>query len=337
MRSNPAWSWAWFKENLSSKSKVLKDLSQEVGVVGGDIKPDNVDLIITSEKKLRIGIIDLDDGGRGAFLGDIFHTLSYNQVWPIKLNTIEALDLYTAGLNGVKIEKMKLQDFELKKSDSDGASAYSKKKLEKMKDSKEEFLKELKLTSIQDGPEGVQTMFKEIHNEIEKEASNIGKIIWKGLRLKQSGGSTNVPRFTYLIEDKKGLKVIEFKYQAISAVAAAGQKQPPHIERLNSLVDLYRPDGDLGVIVKFLETKEGVFIVRERRSPVFDSSSESNQKDISSYTDYVGHMFWWLGRVHGKQSDTYVQSWNNNKDLIYKDLMDMVDDHVSESKHIFEN
>lgn len=85
MRSNPAGSLACFREQVETSrfktAELVKELSQFSGVIGGDVKPDNVDIVLLAGGKCDIGLIDLDDGGQGSLFGDFFHTLTYNSVW----------------------------------------------------------------------------------------------------------------------------------------------------------------------------------------------------------------------------------------------------------------
>ncbi len=337
MRSNPAWSWAWFQSKLSLAPKDFQSLGSIQGVVSGDAKPDNVDIVVTAGQTANIGLIDLDDGGNGPLLGDIFHTLTYNQIWPLKLSMQEALNSYSAGLNGQNLQGVRSLQEIYDQNLVWHPPKSNQKKLKKMKESEKDFLEKLKLISLKEAPVVVQELYDASKSELENQIAPIGVILRTGLRLKESGGSANVPRFVMLVENNKyELGVVEFKLQPDPAVAAAGIVQLSSLERLKSLANSYRPFGDLGVIINFLETPYGTFIVREKRDPIYDGGEIPSGIEADYYLDYVRHMFWWLGQAHSEQSRQYVDLWNKNTAQVYQTLEMMVLDHIAVSERHYQ-
>ncbi len=74
-RSNPKWSWNWFYKKImtSNQKTFLKGLEYN-GIVGGDIKADNVEIVVRDFEKTEIGIIDVDDSGVGPLLIDFLQS-----------------------------------------------------------------------------------------------------------------------------------------------------------------------------------------------------------------------------------------------------------------------
>lgn len=336
MRSNPAWSWAWWAQRVKGTSAVTQQLAQEVGWVSGDGKPDNVDIALANEQVVGLGLVDLDDGGQASLLGDIFHTLVYNEIWPLKLKTSEAMDAYYYGMNNQPMAGMKSLDevygFYLDKNPRKS----NQKKLKKMKESNRVFLEDLKLVSLEETSREVQELYKQVQSQLDQELSKLGKVLRMGVRIKESGGSALVPRFTMLIENHEELRVIEFKLQKDSAVQASGVSQAPHLERLQNLVVNYRPENNYGAIINFLDTPQGTFIVREKVGAHFDGGEiPSKTLEVENYLEYVRNIFWWLGQKHAQQSSSYAQQWRKNPEAIYKDLIPLVQAHIKHSQELY--
>lgn len=339
MRSNPAWSWAWFESRISTSSTVFKEWSQYSGVVGGDIKPDNVDLVLREDKKPKIGIIDVDDGGQGRLLGDLFHSLVYNEVWPISLPSKELLDMYEWGLKGEK--QNYVEDLLKKIADSKedlAGSTLKQKKLEKMVQDESYFLSELKLVPIEKASPEVQKLYADSFSSFQGSLQKLGNLIHKGLRIKESGGSMGLPRFTFLVQTTSGkYRVVEMKFQAEPAVSAANNQQLPTAQRVASLIQSYRPDGDPGSIKEVLVTKSGAFIIREKVGATIDGGSIPDKSELREiYKDYVRSVFWWLGQKHSEQNKDYAQTWKTFRNQGEAELLKTVQDHVRDSQTLYQ-
>lgn len=338
MRSNPSWSWAWYQSQLGSASSGLQQLAGHSGYVGGDIKPDNVDLALSGNNSVELGLVDLDDGGLGSFVGDLFHTLVYNQIWPVRISQELAFAEYSRGLLGQAIGDVRtLQEIYQENLELHPPKS-PQKKYKKMKEEESEFLSRLKLLKIKNTPAAVQALYESSKKDLENEVAKYGKALRIGVRLKESGGSAHVPRFTYLVENSQGLLVLEFKLQTTSAVAALGMEQASHSERLNSLLSLYRPAGDWGAIRGVLEVAGETFIVREKIDPNFDGGEIPESASYEKiYLDYVRHMFWWLGHKHALQSPAYQSQWREKALGIYPELMNLVERHIQLSQSYYQN
>ncbi len=335
MRSNPAASLAWFRDDVkkvSLESSQVESLASKIGIIAADAKPDNVD-IVKLKDKTDIGIIDVDDGGKGMFLADLFHTLSYNQVWPNKLSFEEAMLSYKLGLDGEDLSKVQSLDDILKQQPP---NSFDYKKLAKDKDY---FKRKLNLSEIEDTLSEVKEVYKKNRTLFEDELKKMGTIVHFGVRIKESGGSMGVPRFSYLIKenDSNTYKIIEFKAQVDPAASALdiGQRRPD--KRIKDIIALYRPNEDKGNIIKVLETTTGYYMVREKVKPSFDGGDlPTIPAQISNHLDYAKHMFHWLGRSHAKQNDSYAKEFASYFDSLMPILESMVDRHVNDFQKIYD-
>ena len=301
-----------------------------IGVVGGDLKPDNVDLVLKGDKH-QIGIIDFDDGGRGALIGDLLHTLVYNQAWHVPVDTSQALQFYKAGLNQESNPqfvntKVDLNEYKKRKKKFEN-------QLEKQSKDKSNFFKSLKLIELSDlqGPQ--RDLFLKTSSEIKNEVLKLGRVIFEGARTKESGGSKGVLRVTYLIRTEQNeLKIIEFKHQTQAAVAMGNVTQLNHAPRLHEIKNFYRPDLMWGNILRLLETNGETFIVREKSEPIFDGQKAvKSASERTAYEAYVYNMFFWLGYAHGAQSTGYKSFWTQNSEALEIGLVKMVQAQITEA------
>lgn len=333
MRSNPAASLAWFKEYLPKSSEELNSLSKEHGYIGGDIKPDNVDVVRINDKR-SIAVIDLDDGGVGPLVADLFHSLVYNRVWPTSLSYKEAIKAYQDGLNGKDLQNV----VTLKQIWKD--RSHKEYNYEKMAGDQETFFASQKLSSFESADPAAKSIYQRIEKQLLSEIRSIGEVIYFGVRVKTSGGSMDIPRYTFLIKDHKtqDYKIIEFKYQPSPSVAVLGSEQPSHEVRIKKLIEYYKPAGDTGNILGVLKTPDGDLLIREKLRSNFDAGSIPDSKgDQDTYRSYMLHMFHMIGEVHARQSPNYAKEFNKSFDLIEPELKTLVDDHVSDFKKEFES
>lgn len=337
MRSNPAASLAWFRDKaiiISAESMLFKKIVSHVGIIAADAKPDNVDIVKLKNKsdKADIGIIDVDDGGTGMFLADLFHTLSYNKVWPNRLSFEDAIDSYKLGLKGKDLSKVQSLEEILNKTPS-GSFNYKK-----LAENETYFKNKLSLSDLKDTSPEVQEIYKKNQNLFENELKEMGTIIHFGVRIKENGGSMGVPRFSYLIKENNSdnYKIIEFKAQVDPAASALNLAQNTPDKRINEIMESYRPKENNGNIIKVLKTQTGFYIVREKVKPNFDGGALPTTPDeVQNHLDYAKHMFHWLGRSHAKQSGNYVEEFNDQLDELKPILEKLVDDHVNYFRKIY--
>lgn len=322
MRSNPAWSWGWFKDH-SKVEEGIAELARIQGVVGGDVKPDNVDLTLTSSTSAQMLLVDLDDAGRGSFLGDIFHTLAYNEIWPVRIEFEEAFNLYVSGLKSSSTlnDTYKLIDFDSYNREKE---KFEKKKI-RMLESEEFFIKNLGLIP----PHAIPTHLIPSYEYALQNISSYGVILRSGLKLKESGGSMGNERFTFLVSSERGLEIFEVKHQSSAAVSAYVPQLLSHEQRINEVLEIYRPLNSQGAFREVVKTPRGYSIVRTKEVELFDSSHYS--MDHKTYHDYIRTMFFWLGQNHGEQSSQYVSLLKTKQKEVLKALKGLVKKHLEES------
>ena len=339
MRSNPSGGLECFRQQVvAAKSKGIQDLSAFSGVIGGDVKPDNVD-IVKINGDWQIGLIDLDDGGWGSLLGDVFHTLTYNEVWEPRLTFDEALTAYLAGLKGEK-----LIDVPRIRSDSSppGRSCINQEK--KWKDKQKQKLDDHKIKPLKEASKDVKDLYEQDKTTFNEEIHKMGKSNdgsdHEGFEMKtRSGGSMCMPRFVYLVKDKdaKECDIVEFKLQRLPAAAVFSGGEADHEKRLASLIEYYRPSGDIGHLVK-AEPVRGksnkYYIARYDRNENFKATMDK-RLDIGQFAKrhaYSKRMLHWLGQVHAQQNRAYAtmfeetfQTNRANRDELKK----MIDSHIA--------
>ncbi|MCX7977807.1 MAG: hypothetical protein N2578_02265 [Bdellovibrionaceae bacterium] len=331
MRSNPRWSWAWFAHNRASYGKAMEELISASGVVAGDLKPDNIDLVWDEEaKKFSLGLIDLDDGGRGSFLGDLFHTLVYNEIWHTPIPFGEAVEFY---LKGLRNQSHPIDFSRIHPIDHERRLRKHAQSLQRMASDESYFFKELKLVPV-DALKGENRKIYEMSwPQIRDFASRFGSVIRHGVRVKDSGGSAYIPRFTLLLRGDSDFRLIEFKFLPDPAVAVYEPSQPPHRERIDELVLHYGLGGPIRSTVGVLQTRAGDFLVRYRRVDYLDGGEPPrDHEEKKVHKEYARFMFYWLGSAHAKQSPEYVRLWLRNPENSIEALKQMTQDHLKDSR-----
>ena len=331
MRSNPAGSLACLSEQLAQGGETLRRLSEFTGIIGADVKPDNVD-IVEDKGGLHVGLIDLDDGGHGSFLADFLHTLSYNHAWnpeTVRIPFNRAVEAYQRGLAGQALTGVgSLKDI---LGDATAAAAECKPLRRKARDWAE--------------PDGVGSRVKRQYKTDSKALEDaihrqeLGQIVARGVRLKESGGSMCLPRFLYLIENegkgKKGDKcsVVEFKAQGIPAAAVFGAASD-HAARIDKLLEHYRPNRNPGTLLEVVHAPSGTYYLeRVSAEARFDGASKPKKAaDIARQQAFTLHMLHWLGSAHRRQSrpyaETFEREFQRDSPALRKRFQDLIEAHV---------
>jgi len=336
MRSNPIGSLECFRQQVvAAGSNEIQSLSAFSGVIGGDVKPDNVD-IVKINGDWQIGLIDLDDGGQGSLLGDVFHTLTYNEVWEPRLTFDEALTAYRRGLKGEKLRGVPriLGD----SSPPDRSCKEQEKKWKKKLDNH-------KIKPLKEANDGVKDSYAQDKTTFNEEIQKMGKSKYEsdyeGFEMKTgSGGSMCMPRFVYLVIDKgkdkaaKGCDIVQFKLQRTQAAAVFSDEKANHKERLAMLIKYYRPGGDIGHLVK-AEPVRGesnkYYIARYDRNENFKATMDT-RLDTGQFAErhaYSKRMLHWLGQVHAQQNPTYATQFEETFQTTRNELKKMIDLHIA--------
>lgn len=334
MRSNPAGSLACFREQAAQADTRLQRLSAFQGIIGADVKPDNVD-IVEDKGKLQIGLIDLDDGGHGSFLADFFHTLTYNHAWKpasVRIPFGAAVDAYRRGLAGQDLTGIRsLMDI----LGDDGADVPTCKDLRRQ-------ARDWRTPS--DAGSRVSRQYETDRQALEAAIRRLkpGGIIAVGAKVKDSGGSMCLPRFLYLLEgngqgkkDKK-CRVVEFKTQGNPAAGVFGDGPTDHAARIDSLLEYYRPNRNPGTLIDVVRAPSGAYYIE--RSSVearFDGGSKPKKAtDMERHQAFGLHMLHWLGSAHARQSKAYAESFARDFPALHDAFRDLIEAHVADLERI---
>lgn len=221
-------------------------------------------------------MIDLDDGGWGSLLGDVFHTLVYNEIWEPRLTFDEAISAYLAG-----IRDEKLIGVPQILGDSSPPNRSCIKQEEKWK----KRLDDHKIKPLKEASGDVKVLYDQDKTTFNEEIQNMGKSKYKsdydGFEMKTGGGgSMCMPRFVYLVKDKdeedaKGCEIVQFKLQRPPAAAVFSDEKANHEKRLARLIKYYRPGGDIGHLVKAMPVRgksNKYYIARYDRNENFEAT-----------------------------------------------------------------
>jgi len=345
LRSNPKWSWDWlYKKIFNSNNKILIKTLDFIGIVGGDIKPDNVEIVKQKNGNYEIGITDLDDSGTGQLFIDFVHTLIYNAEWPFKIKKKEVIELYLNGLNGVEMKfKHKLSEidryFQKIKSENDKKNKNRTINLFDKNLSEEKFYKYLKLKSLEDSSKEAQEIYAEASNDILKALESYGKIIHFGVRVKNKGGSMKLPRFSYLTDiNEEALLVIEVKLQSKDPAVRYGHHvQGSARDRILEVLKNYRPQNSESSILEVIKTDGNhEFIIRLKTEPVVDLEyvMKDDEEAIEYYQDFLRQMYYWQGQIHRSQSKRYIKFWSENREFLSDSAIQLMYEHIEDAKNM---
>ncbi|MCM8594732.1 hypothetical protein [Accumulibacter sp.] len=328
LRTNPGASLACLREQVDQAGGTIREIGEAYsGIIGGDVKPDNVDIVrVARAGDWQIGLIDLDDGGEGSLFLDLLHTLVYDAIWNPSLDLPDALDAYRLGLanedlRGVPTLKAILGE--------------QRRSARSCRDVERRWARDLnqgRIRRLADAPRAVSEVYdgptfeRELQRLLAGERDAAGpkarlSIEDQGFSRKESsGGSLCVPRFVYRVRlaggsDGSGerCEIVEFKQQTRPAAAATSPSHAAgadHRQRLAALNRHYRPlvDGDAakadpGNVIGVVDVAGQSFLVRYARPELFDSG-EASRKDALAYAK---RMFHWLGQVHAAQGPEYAK------------------------------
>ncbi|MGZ6433930.1 MAG: hypothetical protein ACXWRE_11380 [Pseudobdellovibrionaceae bacterium] len=259
LRANAPHNWAYFK-SIQPQLKYLKGAFEVQGIGIGDFHILNIGDIELAKGDRKIGLIDVDDGGRTSLFADITRAVISNQVSPYKISPKELWDAYIAGLKGKKADKPKFIEKALSHSHKDYLE-HQEKYLDEMIDHKT-FSAAAQVHPLSEADPLTQDIYQKSHAIFEKTLGEV-TILDQGFKIKDTGGSQGIPRFWYLIKKDGNKSIIEFKTLAEPAMELY-QHQPSQQVRIEELIELYRPQKSTYGIYKFIDGGQYQFIARER-------------------------------------------------------------------------
>ncbi|WP_413586635.1 DUF2252 family protein [Bdellovibrio sp. HCB274] len=295
-RANAPHFWNWLKNQNSPMLRAS-------GVVVGDPHILNFGDVQLSTQGRVFALIDIDDGGPHApFAGDLIRYAAGNQISPFQISLNSLFDAYVLGLKGLQVSEPEILREALSHSDADYLNRQSKY-LNNMTDH-DRFSAKAKVTSISQSPAAVQNLFRQARGYFE--ASMPGyEILDTGYKTKNSGGSSGLPRFWYLIQKNQTRYIIEFKLEKDAATSFYSD-QGDAVSRFPYVAQIYRPAETVYGPYKIIATPVGQFLMRARLKPYLDFENEAGSKYGREMSLYIANR---LGLWHGQQeqSDDLLQ------------------------------
>jgi hypothetical protein len=335
LRSNPAWSWSWFQSNHKIFLSGFEGLASVEGVVGGDVKPDNVGFFFRSKSQIGFGLIDLDDGGRALLIGDLFQALSYNEAWHTPLTLEEALGFYLEGLKDKSRKKIDAVQEEFLRNLPSFDEGEWQRSLAKYAGDQDAFFKKFKLVSLGEASVCVRDLWASAKLSLLG-ALGERNILQMGARVKDTGGSAGIPRFVFLTKKGGELEVLEFKLQVAPGVSASGVVQLPAPSRIDELNRVYRGvgPGERGYLQTVTASGRS-FLLRSREKSLYDAGDvPDSPKKIARHQNFIRLMFYWLGERHASQSERYRQIVAADESSLAPAMKRMTRAHLDEARRL---
>lgn len=298
VRANAPHNWAYFKK-IKPRLVHLKEVFEAEGVGIGDFHILNIGDIELANGTRKIGLIDVDDGGRTSLFADFARSAISNQVSPYKVPLRDLWNNYLDGLKYEKIKKPKVIEDVLAKSHDDYL-AEQKKYLTKMIDGNK-FSPAAAVRPITECDAIARDIYVESIGAMSL-AMPGAKILDYGFKVKETGGSQGVPRFWFLIEKKGEKTIIEFKTLADPAMSLY-EPQASQADRINSLIEFYRPQKSTFGFYKFIDSGKYQFLARERTRGLLslDPEAASTPSETRDGQDVYLYLAQRAGKWHSQQ------------------------------------
>lgn len=320
VRANAPHNWRYFK-SIAPHLVYLKEAFTVEGVGVGDFHILNIGDIELVDGTRKIGLIDVDDGGRTSLFADFARSAISNQVSPYKVPLRDLWNHYLEGLLDKKIEKPKIIADVLAKSHDDYL-ADQKKYLSKLIEGKK-FSKSAEVHPMSEADPVTQDVYSQSIGAVMATLGDV-KILDQGFKIKETGGSQGIPRFWFLIEKKGEKSIIEFKTLAEPAMNLY-EKQGCQEERINNLIEFYRPQKSTFGLYRFVDGGKYQFIARERARGFLNLNPEgvTTKKEAREGQDIYLYLAHRAGKWHMEQGQG-------------KKLFDLLTSKEEESFHEFE-
>ncbi len=299
-RMNAPYFYTWLRDK-EIKDPETKALLQIQGL-SGDSHFLNYSDWMTAKGKRIIRLSDPDDHGAGPFFAEIirFSTVALSSKYD--LTAPELVEAYLRGLSGKPARPTKEVAAVEKMTPEESISKQQKfvQGLFAFENNTYAFTKKAKSTEISKAPPDLQTYYAEIRPMLlDWLKKNQYDMLLEGYRVKKDGGSAGYPRFHYLVVDsKKQIKFIEFKYQPIKpAVGFYQADQAPFGQRLSVIKTTWIGE-PLGSVIDSVEVQYrgaiSQFYIREVFKSAFDledlEDSAAIKKNILYLAQQLG--FW---------------------------------------------
>jgi len=305
VRANAPHNWAYFRA-IKPQLIYLKEVFEVDGIGIGDFHILNVGDIQLANGHRKIGLIDLDDGGRTSLFADFTRFAISNQVSPYKVPLRDLWKNYISGLKNKKIDIPEMVGLALEKTPEEYLElqeSYLRKNIDGVK-----FSEAAEILPITEADAVTADVFNQSISTILKLLEG-AKILDQGFKVKDSGGSQGVPRFWFLIESKGKKTIVEFKTLAEPAMSLYA-KQESHEKRIQSLMENYRPKNETLGVYKFVDAGKYQFIVRarERIFIKLDPVGKVSDKEVRNGREISLYLAQKAGQWHADQGQGRVLS-----------------------------
>jgi hypothetical protein len=153
------------------------------------------------------------------------------------------------------------------------------------------------------------------------------KIVAQGYKIKDTGGSQGIPRFWFLIENQGARTVIEFKTLAEPAMSLYEQ-QGSQQDRINSLIEFYRPQKSTYGFYRFVNGGKYQFIARERLRGFLnlDPEGKVSNQEIQQGQDVYRYLAQRAGKWHAdqKQGEALFKALTRHEKKTYAEFESLV-------------
>lgn len=259
MRANASHNWAYFKK-IKPRLGYLKEVFEIEGFGIGDFHILNIGDIELANGTRKIGLIDVDDGGRTSLFADFARAAISNQVSPYKVPLRDLWNSYIEGLGDKRVSPPKVIEEVLSKKHEDYLDM-QKKYLAKLIDGKK-FSAAAEIRPLSEADPLTKDIYQQSLEAIMISLGDV-KVHDQGFKIKTSGGSQGVPRFWFLVEKHGKLSIVEFKTLAEPAMSQY-EKQESQEARINSLISFYRPQKSTFELYGFVDGGKYQFVARNR-------------------------------------------------------------------------
>lgn len=331
VRANAPHNWAYFKK-IKPNLVHLKEVFDVEGIGIGDFHILNIGDIELSNGTRKIDLIDIDDGGRTSLFADFTRAVISNQVSPYKAPMRDLWNNYIDGLKYEKIKKPKVIEDVLAKSHDDYL-AIQRKYLAKMIDGNK-FSQAAEIRPLADCDSVTRDIYIESVGAFHLAMPGV-KVLDIGFKVKQTGGSQGVPRFWFLIEKKGEKTIIEFKTLADPAMSLY-EPQASQADRINSLIEFYRPRKSTFGFYKFVDSGKYQFLARERTKGFlsFDPEVDVTPAESRKGEDVYLYLAQRAGKWHSQQGQggKLYDLLTDKEDQKFQEFETIVNDYIEVMK-----
>ncbi len=324
-RSNSPHFWNWLKKESSTA------LFKPEGIVTGDPHVMNLADIRLQNGKLGFGLVDVDDAGNGSLLGDYLRFYIGNKISPYQVKGKELFAAYVQGMRGQELPKpaywVRIQNVSQAQFEADQLKYIQ----DMLKKDGVSFKKEAAVKPMQEASIAIQKVFVAAQNDFKNEMQGYN-ILTMGFKVKEGGGSQDLPRFVYLLEKDKKKYVWEFKLEAAPAVSLYSTQPRDAATRMKQVEDIYRPSQSAMGPYKILQAGSGIFLLREKIEKYTRFSQENNESPIEVHeaqemslyiANQMGH--WQIQQSEGEDLLKLIEQDN---EAVFEHLKNLSKDYI---------